>query len=173
MTDTARNAETFLRQAISLADEARLRGNRPFGAVITTADGSVIAEGRNAVADTGMVTAHAELAAITAAIEAGRSADLADATIYASGEPCPMCSAAIVWAGITRVVFAAAEPDFTPVIGGHPRFTLRCADVIGSSDAAVTVSGPHLGDEALEPFRRYRTARDGADTTAADRPHDH
>ncbi|MEV4126401.1 nucleoside deaminase [Nocardia sp. NPDC049707] len=150
------NEETLLRQAISLADEAARRGNRPFGAVIATPDGSLIAEGRNEVAETGMVTDHAELTAIVAATAAGRAAGLVGATIYASGEPCPMCSAAIVWAGITRVVFAAADADFTTIIGGHPRFTLRCADVIGSSDAAVTVSGPHLGDEALAPFRRYR-----------------
>ncbi|MDH6283603.1 nucleoside deaminase [Prescottella agglutinans] len=156
MHTVSSDAETLLRRSISLADDAGRRGNRPFGAVITTADGTVIAEGRNEVAETGMVTAHAELTAIAAATEAGRSADLVGATIYASGEPCPMCSAAIVWAGITRVVFAAADPDFTAIIGGHPRFTLRCADVVGSSDAAVTVSGPHLGDEALAPFRRHR-----------------
>ncbi|WP_433526753.1 nucleoside deaminase [Nocardia pseudovaccinii] len=146
----------LLRQAISLAEEAGRRGNRPFGAVIATADGTVIAAGRNQVAETGMVTAHAELTAIMGATETGPSTDLVGATIYASGEPCPMCSAAIVWTGITRVVFAAAEPDFTEIIGGHPRFALRCADVIGASDADVTVSGPHLGDEALEPFRRHR-----------------
>lgn len=147
--------EGLLRQAISLAEEAGRRGNRPFGAVIVAADGSVIAEGRNEVAEAGAVIAHAELAAITAAIEAGRSAALAGASVYASGEPCPMCSAAIVHAGLARVVFAAAEPDFTAIIGGHPRFTLRCAEVVGSSDADITVSGPHLGDEALAPFRRH------------------
>lgn len=146
--------EALLRRAISLAEDAGSRGNRPFGAVIATGD-RVVAEGRNEVAETGVVTAHAELTAIAAAVAAGRGVDLAGATIYASGEPCPMCSAAIVWAGLSRIVFAAAEPEFTAIIGGHPRFTLRCADVVGSSDAALTVSGPHLGDDALAPFLRH------------------
>ncbi|MEU0503032.1 nucleoside deaminase [Nocardia sp. NPDC005998] len=149
-----KNEETHLRRAISLAEHAGHEGNRPFGAVIV-AGGAVIAEGRNQVASAGIVTAHAELVAITAAIEAGHAGELIGATIYASGEPCPMCSAAIVWAGITRVVFGAAEPDFTAIIGGHPRFTLRCAEVIGSSDTSVTVSGPNLGDAALAPFQRH------------------
>ncbi|WP_227983787.1 deaminase [Nocardia spumae] len=149
----------LLRRAISLAEEAADRGNRPFGAVAVTAAGAVIAEGRNEVAESGVVTAHAELTALTAATAAGRTADLAGATVYASGEPCPMCAAAMVWAGVTRIVFAAAEPDFHAVIGGYPRFTLRCAEVVGAADVPVTVSGPHLDDEALAPFRRYLEIR--------------
>ncbi|SEM02440.1 nucleoside deaminase [Rhodococcus maanshanensis] len=147
--------ETHLRRAISLAEHAGRDGNRPFGAVIVDAGGATIAEGRNEVTSTGVVTAHAELVAITAAIDVGNGAELTGAAIYASGEPCPMCSAAIVWAGITRVVFGAAEPDFTAIIGGHPRFTLRCTEVLRSSDASITVSGPNLDDEALAPFRRH------------------
>jgi tRNA(Arg) A34 adenosine deaminase TadA len=147
--------DALLREAIALAGEAGARGNGPFGAVIAGADGTVIARGRNRVADTGAVTAHAELTAIDAATVAGRAGELTGATIYASGEPCPMCSAAIVWAGIGRIVFAAAEPDFAPIIAAHPRFGLRCAEVVGSSDVQITVSGPHLGAEALVPFRRF------------------
>lgn len=144
----------LLRRAITLAEEAGARGNRPFGAVITTADGRVLATGRNEVAESGVITAHAELTAVTAAIEAGRAADLIGATVYASGEPCPMCSAAMVWAGIGRIVFGAAEPDFGEILCEGPRFRLRCADVVGAADVSIEVSGPHLGEEALIPFRR-------------------
>ncbi|MEV6426161.1 nucleoside deaminase [Nocardia sp. NPDC051463] len=150
--------QAHLLRAIALAEHAGREGNRQFGAVIVAAGGATIAEGRNEVASTSIVTAHAELVAITAAIKAGRAAQLDGAAIYASGEPCPMCAAAVVWAGIARVVFGAAEPDFTAIIGGHPRFGLRCAEVIGSSDAAVTVCGPNLDDEALAPFRRHAAA---------------
>ena len=153
--------ELLLRQAISLADEASDRGNRPFGAVIVSSEGMVISQGRNEVAESGVVTAHAELVAIDAATVAGRTGGMVGATIYASGEPCPMCSAAAVWAGIGRIVFGAAEPEFAAVIGGYPRFGLRCAEVVGSSDADVAVSGPHLGGEALAPFQRYRESSAG------------
>ncbi|MEU6560635.1 nucleoside deaminase [Nocardia nova] len=151
----------LLRRAIALGEEAGRRGNRPFGAVIATSDGVVLAEGRNEVAESGTVTAHAELTALTAA---GPLPDLADATVYASGEPCPMCSAAMVWAGVSRIVFAAAEPDFGAIIGGHPRFTLRCAQVVAASDAEIEVSGPHLGEEALAPFVRYADKLRGSGT---------
>ncbi|ONM47371.1 nucleoside deaminase [Nocardia donostiensis] len=162
----------LLRQAIALAEAAGERGNRPFGAVITTTDGVVIATGRNEVAETGMATAHAELTAVTAATEAGRAVDLIGATVYASGEPCPMCSAAMVWAGIGRIVFAAAEPDFSEIIDGGPRFTLRCADVVGAADVDLDVSGPHLGEEALAPFHRFAENFPGGDNRAVTRDTD-
>ena len=54
----------YLRQAIALADRARERGNRPFGAVIVAADGTLIAQASNANGETGDCTAHAELSAI-------------------------------------------------------------------------------------------------------------
>ncbi|MEV5652569.1 nucleoside deaminase [Nocardia sp. NPDC052254] len=149
----------LLRRTLALAEEAGRRGNRPFGAVIATSGGVVLAEGRNEVAESGVITAHAELTAIAHATDAGLVADLAGGTVYASGEPCPMCAAAMVWAGITRIVFAAAEPDFGAIIGGHPRFDLRCSQVIAASDAEIEVSGPHLGEDALIPFRRYVDSR--------------
>ncbi|NEW39760.1 nucleoside deaminase [Nocardia cyriacigeorgica] len=150
-----RTDERHLRRAIELADRAGREGNHPFGAVIA-AGTSVIAEGRNAVVTTGNVLTHAETDAIEAAVSAGHAAALIGATIYASGEPCPMCAGAIVWAGITRVVYAAAEPDFAPIIGRTPRFgELRCADVIRAADSSITVDGPALGEDGLAPFRGY------------------
>jgi tRNA(Arg) A34 adenosine deaminase TadA len=121
--------------------------------VVLGPDGVVLAEGRNRVASTGDLRAHAELDAIENARLAGRSA--AGGTMVASGEPCPMCSAGMVWAGVARIVFAAAEPDFFPILGEGPRFTLRCAEVVGSASVEVAVEGPVGGEAALEVFREY------------------
>ncbi|SNS49828.1 nucleoside deaminase [Rhodococcoides kyotonense] len=143
-------SDTHLRRAIALAVEAGERGNRPFGAVLVGADGTVLAEGRNEVASAGDVTAHAELVAIRAASTAE------GATMYASGEPCPMCSAAMVWAGIARIVFGASEPEFSKLLEGGPRFSLRCADVVAAADVSITVEGPVDESEALVPFRPVR-----------------
>lgn len=144
-----------LRRALSLAVETGDAGNRPFGAVIVDSAGLVVSEGANSVATSGDVTEHAELDAVTTACAEGAADRLAGATVYASGEPCPMCAAAMVWAGVRRVVFAAAAADFGDILADGPRFTLGCADVVASADAGIEVSGPHFGDEALEPFRRY------------------
>ncbi|GAA4489267.1 nucleoside deaminase [Rhodococcus olei] len=155
MTELGPDDERYLRRALTLAVETGDAGNRPFGAVIVDASGSVVSEGANSVATSGDVTEHAELDAITTACTEGNTDRLVGATVYASGEPCPMCAAAMVWAGVRRVVFAAAAAEFGDILSGGPRFALGCADVIASADAVVEVGGPYLGDEALEPFRRF------------------
>jgi tRNA(Arg) A34 adenosine deaminase TadA len=57
--------------------------------------------------------------------------------VLLDAEPCPMCAAGMVWAALGRIVFAAAEPDFAPLLTGGPRFRLRCAEVV-SADKAVS-----------------------------------
>jgi tRNA(Arg) A34 adenosine deaminase TadA len=64
-----------------------------------------------------------------------------------------MCAAAMVWAGVSRIVFAASEPDFSALLSVGPRFNLRCAEVVASSGEDVAIVGPALGSEALTPFR--------------------
>lgn len=147
--------QQYLRRAIALAVETGDAGNRPFGAVIVDAAGAVVSEGANSVATSSDVTEHAELDAITTACAEGNTDRLVDAVVYASGEPCPMCAAAMVWAGVRRVVFAAAAPDFGEILSGGPVFDLRCADVVRSANVGIEVDGPNLGAEALEPFRRF------------------
>ncbi|MBC7301173.1 MAG: nucleoside deaminase [Nocardia sp.] len=144
---------SHLRRTIDLARHASALGDRPFGAVAVARDGAILAEGVNAVYSTGDVTTHAELVAITLATAAGHAAQLRGATVYASGEPCPMCAAAMVWAGVGRIVFAAAAAEFGPILPSDTTFGLTCAEVVTSSNVPVEVSGPHLGEEALAVFR--------------------
>lgn len=141
-----------LAEALRIARATLADGNRPFGAVLVAADGRVLATGRNAAAQTGDPTSHAELDAVRAVTAADRPA-VAGATMFASGEPCPMCAAALVWSGVGRIVFGTAARDIRAVVPGSPSFTLRCDDVVRASDATVAVVGPVLGDEGLAPFR--------------------
>jgi tRNA(Arg) A34 adenosine deaminase TadA len=142
-----------VRRAIALGHEAGARGDRPFGAVLLSGTAlDVLAEGSNRVTSSGDIRAHAELDAIESARAAGLADRIAGGTMIASGEPCPMCAAGMVWAGIHRIVFAAAEPDFAPLLDGGPRFTLRCAEVITASNHPVIVEGPLDGVGALDPF---------------------
>jgi tRNA(Arg) A34 adenosine deaminase TadA len=64
-----------------------------------------------------------------------------------------MCAAALVWAGASRIVYAAAEPAFSALLPGRPRFDLSCRDVVGSTGEDIEIVGPCLGDEALVPFQ--------------------
>lgn len=103
--------ETYLRRAIELSRQG-MESNEggPFGAVVVR-DGKIIGEGWNRVVASNDPTAHAEVTAIRNATQAVGHFDLSGATMYASCEPCPMCLAAIHWARIGRIVYAAACSD--------------------------------------------------------------
>ena len=143
----------FITRSIELAVEAGAHGNRPFGAVFVAADGTVLAEGRNEVGSSGDITAHAELVAIRNATANGLADRFAGSVMYASGEPCPMCAAACVWAGVARIVFAASTQGFTPILPGGPHFRLSCAEVVAATDAPVDVDGPVYEGPALQAMR--------------------
>jgi tRNA(Arg) A34 adenosine deaminase TadA len=83
----------------------------PFGAVVATADGTVVAEGWNEVLSTNDPTAHAEVVAIRRATGKLGTFDLSGHVMYASCEPCPMCLAATLWARLDRIVFANTRED--------------------------------------------------------------
>ncbi len=96
-----------MKRCIELARSARDAGDHPFGAVLVSDSGEVMAEGRNREETRYDVTWHAEIAAIRRGTALRQSNCLQGATLYTNGEPCIMCSAAIRKTGITRVVFGA------------------------------------------------------------------
>lgn len=107
------DSQHFLREAIELARGNLRNGGRPFGAVVVK-DGAVIASGVNGILATGDPTSHAELNALRAASLALGSPDLAGCAVYASGQPCPMCMAAMRMAGIAEVRYAWSNDDAEP-----------------------------------------------------------
>jgi tRNA(Arg) A34 adenosine deaminase TadA len=102
--------EFFMREAIRLASESVQSGGGPFGAVIVR-DGEVIGTGINRVTATNDPTAHAEIQAIRTACQAVGDFRLNGCALYVSCMPCPMCMAAIYWARIERVFYAADARD--------------------------------------------------------------
>lgn len=103
----------FLQQAINLAIENVQAGGRPFGAVVVT-EGRVIASGVNQMLELNDPTAHAELMALRQAGKTLKRVKLDDCVVYASGQPCPMCLAAMRMAGISRVIYAYSNQDAQP-----------------------------------------------------------
>ena len=141
----------YLRHAIALADRARERGNRPFGALIVGADGLVMAEASNANGESGDCTAHAELSAIRLASPLFDRAQLSAATLYSSAEPCVMCAGAIFWSAIGRVVYGIDAVRLRVFRGerlDQKDAELSCRDVFGTSSHAIECLGPALVAEA-------------------------
>lgn len=99
--------DTFMERAVQLAAENVREGGQPFGAVLVK-DNNIIAEGVNELHKTYDVSGHAELLAVRRAQEQLQTNDLSGFTMYASGEPCPMCLTAMYFAGIERVFYCAS-----------------------------------------------------------------
>jgi guanine deaminase len=100
-----------MREAIRLSEESVRSGKGgPFGCVVVRA-GKVVGRGSNLVTSTCDPTAHAEVVAIRDACRALGNFQLADCTLYASCEPCPMCLSAIYWARIPTVFYGNSRGD--------------------------------------------------------------
>jgi len=93
-----------LRAAIEISHAARAHGNEPYGALLVAADGAVLLSAENTQVTERDCTAHAELNLMREASRRFDAATLAGCTVYATGEPCPMCAGALYWGGIRRVV---------------------------------------------------------------------
>jgi tRNA(Arg) A34 adenosine deaminase TadA len=97
-----------LLRCVELAEEALETGNDPFGSVLVSADGHVLFEDRNRTVG-GDETRHPEFEIARWAVEHMSPAERASATVYTSGEHCPMCSAAHAWVGLGRIVYAGSS----------------------------------------------------------------
>ncbi|MCH4563746.1 MULTISPECIES: nucleoside deaminase [Halomonas] len=100
-----------LRHCVALAEEALETGDEPFGSVLVGADGTVLAEDHNRTAS-GDSTRHPEFALARWAAEHLTPEQRAAATVYTSGEHCPMCAAAHGWVGLGRIVYASSAAQF-------------------------------------------------------------
>jgi tRNA(Arg) A34 adenosine deaminase TadA len=101
--------EGHVRRCVALAELALQAGDDPFGAVLVDGEGVVVAEAMNREATDRDPTAHPELHLVRWAIANLTPQQRADATVYTSGEHCPMCAAAQGWAGIGRIVAAVTS----------------------------------------------------------------
>lgn len=82
----------------------------PFGAVIVK-DGKIISSGHNHVLANNDSTCHGEIDAIRKAEQKLGTFDLSGCELYTTGEPCPMCLAAIMWANIEKVYYGCTITD--------------------------------------------------------------
>lgn len=102
--------EDWLTETIAMAIQNVKDGQGPFAAIVVK-DDEIIGRGTNLVDHRNDPSAHAELLAIREACQWLGSTDLSDCTLYASGEPCPMCLGAAYWATVGAIHYACSKTD--------------------------------------------------------------
>jgi tRNA(adenine34) deaminase len=115
--------ERHMRRAIEIA-----RGNpdAPFGCVIVDGEtGEVLAEGLNDAEKSPIL--HGETAAVMNLFDGRPDVDASNLVLYTTAEPCPMCSGAILWSGIPRVVLGTRLETLEGL--GRPVIYLPCEEV--------------------------------------------
>ena len=138
--------ERFMRMAIAEA----ARGDYPFGGVIVR-DGKVMVKGRNLGKQEKDPTAHGEMVAIRRFLARYGPDKLKGTTLYTSGESCVMCMGAILWCGISRLVYGASIAELATKIGQIMVTDAEIADKTPFAEIAIT--GGVLAAELLALFK--------------------
>ena len=109
------NHERWMREALSLAQQAAEADEVPVGAIVVH-NGEIIGRGFNQPIRSCDATAHAEIVAIRSASQLRSNYRLPDTTVYVTIEPCTMCLGAMIHARVDRLVFGATEPRAGAVV---------------------------------------------------------
>ena len=144
--------EELIGRVYSLARQAKANGDHPFGALLVL-DGEVVLECLNTVNTSTDATRHPELDILRlAAIEHGQN-KLKRATLYASTEPCAMCSGAIYWSGVSKLVYGCPTEVLAEMAGGS--FVLPSRELFSNGKRKIEVIGPVLAEEGAEIHRGF------------------
>ncbi|WP_181874451.1 nucleoside deaminase [Marinitenerispora sediminis] len=149
-----------LRRCVELAATALEVGDEPFGSVLVGADGSVLFEDHNHVAS-GDRTRHPEFEIARWAAANLTPGERAAATVYTSGEHCPMCAAAHGWVGLGRIVYASSSEQLAAWLGelgvpGPPVRPLAIREVVPG--AVVDGPAPGLAEQVRALHVRFHGA---------------
>ena len=122
----------------------------PFGALIVeTTSGAVLVEGLNAVRMENDPSSHAELRMVRMGSQKLGRPSLKGYTLYTTCEPCPMCMANALWAGLDRVVYGATIGDANKHC---KQIRIPCREVMERSDLRCVIEGPLLREECYALF---------------------
>lgn len=152
--------KTLIRQAIELASLAREHGNHPFGALLARG-GEVLLTAENTVHTGGDPTQHAEMNLVSDAWRKLTREQIQGSTLYTSTEPCPMCSGAVFWSGIRRLVYSFPATELAGMTGDT--FCSSCQPLFDRADEKTEIIGPILPKEGRRPHDKFWRSQAGPD----------
>ena len=132
--------ETYLRRSILLAQASMKKGNPPYGALLVI-DDQIVMESENTEVTMRDVTRHAELSLVSRAVQVFTKEQLAKATLFASAEPCLMCTGAVYWSGIKNVIYACSKDSVSKYKG--------------TDTVDLRIEGPLLEEEGSRVHEQY------------------
>lgn len=136
----------MMRLGIEQAELSRAEGNKGYGAVVALGEQILAVAHDTAVTDRDP-SRHAEVNAIRQAVARLGEDNLSGCVLFATCEPCPMCSSLAVWANMTGLVFGASIA--ATAARGKARITIPVAEVVARSPALVEVHAGILEPECL------------------------
>lgn len=150
----------YLKEANEIARKARADGNTPFGAVLVDAGGKIVMSQGNAETDLHDATAHAERMLASRASQTFEKDYLKECTLYTTVEPCPMCTGAIYWANIGRIVYGISEEQLLEMTGAddkNPTFSMGAEKVIAAGQKNIKVDGPYqeVAQDVIEVHKGF------------------
>ncbi len=140
----------LLYETVRIAHDAKLKGNHPFGALLADKDGKILLEQGNDYEEGGSAM-HAETLLLFKASKLYDPDFLSTCTLYTNAEPCVMCTGALYWTNVRRLVFGITEEKLLALTGSdeqNPTFNLPCTEVLAHGQKDIEVVGP-VEDEAL------------------------
>lgn len=143
--------DMFMKKAIALAMASRLAGNEPFGAVLVK-ENEIVMEGRNNIHSASDPTHHAEIGLIRDYCRENGISDLSEYTLYSSCEPCVMCSGAMVWSKLGRLVYSVSHDQLADIAGFN--IMIGSEEVFDKSPFVPEVT-QMMNKEGLEVFKDY------------------
>jgi len=144
--------EQFMKKAIEVALQARQKGNEPFGAVLVK-NGEIVMIGENRIHTFNDPTHHAELGLIRQHCTEQQIFDLSEYTLYTSCEPCAMCSGAMVWSNLGRMVYSVSHDQLAEIAGGN--IMIASKEVFEKSPQRPELTEKVLNEEGLKVFEGY------------------
>ncbi|MEI5908645.1 nucleoside deaminase [Bacillus spongiae] len=148
-----KNDEYFMKKALDMAFQARTEGNEPFGAILVK-DDEVVMIGENKINTLCDPTHHAEIGLIRKFCTEHNIFDLSQYSLYTSCEPCVMCSGAMVWSNLGKMVYSVSHNQLAEIAGSN--IMISCKEVFDKSPQKPVVVEKVLNEEGLKVFEGYK-----------------